>query len=103
MENHILINERYDVGVAAPKRGRLAVGFSVVFLIIVFGFFSIFCFFPGLMAIDLGSGVTAGIVMEQGLIIASILFSGLYVKCAGRYDKNDKDRARQNAHDRGQA
>ncbi len=61
------------------KRGGLAVRLSISMLVIYYGFILLVAFAPGFLATPILGIVTLGILLGLGVIISSIVLTGVYV------------------------
>ena len=62
------------------KRSRLGVTLTIVMLVLYYGFISLVAFDKSLLAAPIGDGVTSlGIPVGLGLIVVTILLTGVYV------------------------
>ncbi|MFD1786446.1 DUF485 domain-containing protein [Sphingomonas floccifaciens] len=70
------------------KRGRFAWTLTAIILVVYFGFIGLVAFDKPLLAASLSGGATSvGIPIGLGIILASIILTGLYVRRAnGEFD-----------------
>lgn len=70
------------------QRNRLGITLTILMLIVYYGFIGLIAFDKSFLAIRLGSGVTTiGIPIGLGVIVFTVLITGLYVWRANKtYD-----------------
>ncbi len=75
------------------KRNRIGVTLTVLMLIVYYGYIALIAFDKPFLAQPIGSGVTTlGIPIGMGVIVFTVLITGLYVRRAnGEFDALTKD------------
>lgn len=75
------------------KRNRLGVTLTVLMLIVYYGYIALIAFNKPFLAQPIGSGVTTlGIPIGMGVIIFTIVITGIYVRRAnGEFDALTKE------------
>ncbi|CAM4030999.1 MAG: DUF485 domain-containing protein [Comamonas sp.] len=75
------------------KRNRLGLMLTLLMLAVYYGYIALIAFDKEFLATPLGAGVTTlGIPIGMGVIIFSVLITGLYVRRAnGEFDKLTRD------------
>ena len=75
------------------KRNRLAIILTILMLVVYYGYISLIAFDKEFLAQPIGSGVTTlGIPIGFGIIIFTIVITGIYVRRAnGEFDKLTKE------------
>lgn len=75
------------------KRNRLGIFLTVLMLIVYYGYIALIAFDKKFLAQPIGSGVTSlGIPIGMGVIIFTIVITGIYVRRAnGEFDSLTKD------------
>ncbi|ART52945.1 hypothetical protein CBP34_16505 [Acidovorax carolinensis] len=75
------------------KRNRLGIFLTVLMLIVYYGYIALIAFDKKFLAQPIGSGVTSlGIPIGMGVIIFTIVITGIYVRRAnGEFDTLTKD------------
>lgn len=87
----ILANPRYLE--LKHKRSRFACMLTLLMLLVYFGFIGLIAFDKELLATPLGAGVTTlGIPLGIGVIVFTVIITGLYVRRAnGEFDRMTRD------------
>lgn len=89
MDNKMLARIQGDPNYQSLVRERSSFGWTlaIIMLVLYYGFIAIVAFDPSLIATKVSGVITVGILMGAGLIVASVLLTGLYVLRANtRYD-----------------
>lgn len=75
------------------KRNRLGLSLTVLMLVVYYGYIALIAFDKSFLAQPIGTGVTSlGIPIAMGVIVFSVIITGLYVRRAnGEYDKLTQD------------
>ena len=75
------------------KRNRLAVILTILMLVVYYGYIALIAFDKEFLAQPIGSGVTTlGIPIGFGIIVFTILITGIYVRRAnGEFDALTKE------------
>ena len=75
------------------KRNRLGLALTVLMLIVYYGYVALIAFDKEFLAQPIGAGVTTlGIPIGMGVIIFSVIITGLYVRRAnGEFDQLTRD------------
>ena len=75
------------------KRNRLAVILTILMLVVYYGYIALIAFDKEFLAQPIGSGVTTlGIPIGFGVIVFTVLITGIYVRRAnGEFDKLTKE------------
>ena len=75
------------------KRNRLAIILTILMLVVYYGYISLIAFDKEFLAQPIGAGVTTlGIPIGFGIIIFTIVITGIYVRRAnGEFDKLTKE------------
>ena len=75
------------------KRNRLAIILTILMLVVYYGYISLIAFDKEFLAQPIGSGVTTlGIPIGFGVIVFTVLITGIYVRRAnGEFDKLTKE------------
>ena len=75
------------------KRNRLGVFLTILMLIVYYGYIALIAFNKPFLAQPIGAGVTSvGIPIGMGVIIFTIVITGIYVRRAnGEFDRLTKD------------
>ena len=90
MDEQTLARIKGDPNYQALVKERSSFGWTLAILTLVlyFGYIAIVAFAPGLIATKVSGSITVGIIMGAGLILLSILLTGIYVMRANsRYDE----------------
>lgn len=87
----ILRNPKYQE--LQSKRNRLAIILTILMLVVYYGYIALIAFDKEFLARPIGSGVTTlGIPIGFGIIVFTILITGIYVRRAnGEFDKLTKE------------
>ena len=76
-----------DFETLVARRGRFGWTLAAVMLVIYLAFIFCVAFEPGVMAIDVGRGVTLGFPLGIGVILSAIALTGIYViRANGEFD-----------------
>lgn len=75
------------------RRNRLGLFLTLLMLVVYYGYIALIAFDKSFLAQPIGAGVTSlGIPIAMGVIVFSVLITGLYVRRAnGEYDKLTQD------------
>ena len=75
------------------RRNRLGIFLTVLMLVVYYGYISLIAFDKEFLAQPIGSGVTTlGIPIGFGIIVFTVLITGIYVRRAnGEFDKLTKE------------
>ena len=75
------------------KRNRLAIILTILMLVVYYGYIALIAFDKEFLAQPIGSGVTTlGIPIGFGIIVFTVLITGIYVRRAnGEFDKLTKE------------
>ena len=75
------------------KRNRLAVSLTILMLVVYYGYIALIAFDKEFLAQPIGAGVTTlGIPIGFGIIIFTVLITGIYVRRAnGEFDTLTKE------------
>ncbi|MFC4926724.1 DUF485 domain-containing protein [Delftia deserti] len=75
------------------RRNRLGLFLTLLMLVVYYGYISLIAFDKSFLAQPIGAGVTSlGIPIAMGVIVFSVIVTGLYVRRAnGEYDKLTQD------------
>ena len=75
------------------KRTPLGIVLTIMMLVVYFGYIALIAFNKPFLAQPIGAGVTSlGIPIAMGVIVFSVIVTGLYVRRAnGEYDKLTQD------------
>ncbi len=75
------------------KRNRLGLFLTLLMLVVYYGYIALIAFDKSFLAQPIGAGVTSlGIPIAMGVIVFSVIVTGLYVRRAnGEYDKLTQD------------
>ena len=75
------------------KRNRLAIILTILMLVVYYGYISLIAFDKEFLAQPIGAGVTTlGIPIGFGIIVFTIVITGIYVRRAnGEFDKLTKE------------
>lgn len=75
------------------RRNRLGLSLTVLMLVVYYGYIALIAFDKSFLAQPIGAGVTSlGIPIAIGVIVFSVIITGLYVRRAnGEYDKLTQD------------
>ncbi len=87
----ILRNPKYQE--LQSKRNRLAIILTILMLVVYYGYIALIAFDKEFLAQPIGSGVTTlGIPIGFGIIVFTILITGIYVRRAnGEFDTLTKE------------
>ena len=71
------------------RRNRLGLFLTLLMLVVYYGYIALIAFDKSFLAQPIGAGVTSlGIPIAMGVIVFSVIITGLYVRRAnGEYDK----------------
>jgi uncharacterized membrane protein (DUF485 family) len=89
MDDKMLARIQGDPNYQALVKERTSFGWtlSIITLVLYYGYITIVAFAPGLIATKVSGSITVGIILGAGLIIMSIVLTGIYVARANsRYD-----------------
>jgi uncharacterized membrane protein (DUF485 family) len=89
MDDKMLARIQGDPNYQALVKERTSFGWtmSIITLVLYFGYITIVAFAPGLIATKISGDITVGIILGAGLIVLSILLTGIYVARANsRHD-----------------
>jgi uncharacterized membrane protein (DUF485 family) len=89
MDDRMLARIQGDPNYQALVSERSSFGrtLAIVMLILYYGFITIVAFDPSLIATKVSGVITVGLIMGAGLIVASVLLTGIYVlRANSRYD-----------------
>jgi uncharacterized membrane protein (DUF485 family) len=90
MDDRMLARITGDPNYQALVQERTSFGWilAIITLVMYYGFIAIVAFDPGLISTRVSGAITVGIIMGAGLIVASVVLTGLYVLRANtRYDE----------------
>ena len=90
MDKNTLARIQSDPNYKALVSERTTFGWVLAMLIVVlyYGYIAIVAFSPATLATRVSGAITLGLIMGVGLILASILLTGLYVlRANARYDQ----------------
>ncbi|AEF87675.1 hypothetical protein DR66_5615 [Delftia acidovorans] len=75
------------------RRNRLGLFLTLLMLVVYYGYIALIAFDKSFLAQPIGAGVTSlGIPIAMGVIVFSVIITGLYVRRAnGEYDKLTQD------------
>ncbi len=75
------------------KRNRLAIILTILMLVVYYGYIALIAFDKEFLAQPIGAGVTTlGIPIGFGIIVFTVLITGIYVRRAnGEFDKLTKE------------
>lgn len=75
------------------RRNRLGLFLTLLMLVVYYGYIALIAFDKSFLAQPIGAGVTSlGIPIAMGVIVFSVIVTGLYVRRAnGEYDKLTHD------------
>lgn len=75
------------------RRNRLGLFLTLLMLVVYYGYIALIAFDKSFLAQPIGAGVTSlGIPIAIGVIVFSVIVTGLYVRRAnGEYDKLTQD------------
>lgn len=75
------------------RRNRLGLFLTLLMLVVYYGYIALIAFDKSFLAQPIGAGVTSlGIPIAIGVIVFSVIITGLYVRRAnGEYDKLTQD------------
>ena len=75
------------------RRNRLGLFLTLLMLVVYYGYIALIAFDKSFLAQPIGAGVTSlGIPIAMGVIVFSVIVTGLYVRRAnGEYDKLTQD------------
>ncbi|KAF1055021.1 MAG: Inner membrane protein YjcH [Delftia tsuruhatensis] len=75
------------------RRNRLCLFLTLLMLVVYYGYIALIAFDKSFLAQPIGAGVTSlGIPIAMGVIVFSVIVTGLYVRRAnGEYDKLTQD------------
>lgn len=87
----ILRNPKYQE--LQSKRNRLAIILTILMLVVYYGYIALIAFDKEFLAQPIGAGVTTlGIPIGFGIIVFTIVITGIYVRRAnGEFDKLTKE------------
>ena len=87
----ILRNPKYQE--LQSKRNRLAIILTILMLVVYYGYISLIAFDKEFLAQPIGAGVTTlGIPIGFGIIVFTVLITGIYVRRAnGEFDRLTKE------------
>ena len=69
------------------KRNRFSWTLCILMLLIYYGFILVVAFDKGLLAMDVGGGVTLAFPVGLGVILSAVVLTGVYVlRANGEYD-----------------
>ena len=89
MDDRMLARIQGDPNYQALVKERSSFGWTlaIVMLVLYYAYIAIVAFAPSLIAIKVSGTITVGIIMGAGLIVLSILLTGIYVfRANSRYD-----------------
>lgn len=90
MDEKMLARIKGDPNYHTLVKERSAFGWTLAILTLVlyYGYIAIVAFAPNLIAQKVSGDITVGIIMGVGLILASIILTGVYVlRANSRYDE----------------
>lgn len=71
---------------------------SIITLVMYYGYIAVVAFAPGVIAAKVAGSITIGVILGAGLIVASIVLTGLYVlRANSQYDDLTKAIVNANA------
>jgi uncharacterized membrane protein (DUF485 family) len=89
MDDKLLARIQGDPNYQTLVRERSSFGWTlaILTLVVYYGFIAIVAFDPSLIATPVSGSITVGIILGAGLIVFSILVTGIYIARANsRYD-----------------
>jgi uncharacterized membrane protein (DUF485 family) len=89
MDDKMLARIQGDPNYRALVKERTSFGWtlSIITLVLYYGYITIVAFAPGLIATKISGDITVGIILGAGLIVLSIILTGIYVvRANSRYD-----------------
>lgn len=89
MDDKMLARIQGDPNYQALVKERTSFGrtLAIVILVLYYGFIAIVALDPGVISTKVSGVLTVGIFMGAGLIVASVLLTGIYVlRANSRYD-----------------
>jgi uncharacterized membrane protein (DUF485 family) len=89
MDDKMLARIQGDPNYQALVKERSSFGWtlSIITLVLYYGYITIVAFSPGLIATKVSGSITVGIILGAGLILLSIMLTGIYVlRANSRYD-----------------
>jgi uncharacterized membrane protein (DUF485 family) len=89
MDDKMLARIQGDPNYQSLVKERTSFGWtmSIITLVLYFGYITIVAFAPSLIAAKISGDITVGIILGAGLIVLSILLTGIYVvRANSRYD-----------------
>jgi uncharacterized membrane protein (DUF485 family) len=89
MDDRMLARIQGDPNYQALVKERTSFGWtlSIVMLVLYYGYITIVAFAPELIATKVSGSITVGIILGAGLILLSIVLTGIYVvRANSRYD-----------------
>jgi uncharacterized membrane protein (DUF485 family) len=89
MDDRMLARIQGDRNYQSLVKERSSFGWTltIVMLVVYYGYIAIVAFDPSLIAAKVSGSITVGILMGLGLILLSIILTGIYVlRANSRYD-----------------
>ena len=89
MDDKMLARIQGDPNYQSLVKERTSFGWtmSIITLVLYFGYITIVAFAPSLIEPKISGDITVGIILGAGLIVLSILLTGIYVvRANSRYD-----------------
>jgi uncharacterized membrane protein (DUF485 family) len=89
MDDRMLARIQGDPNYQSLVKERSSFGWTltIVMLVVYYGYIAIVAFDPSLIAAKVSGSITVGILMGLGLILLSIILTGIYVlRANSRYD-----------------
>lgn len=90
MDDRTLARIQGDPNYQTLVRERSSFGWALAILMLVlyYGYIAVVAFAPGLIAMKVSGSITVGIILGAGLILLSIVLTGVYIARANsRYDE----------------
>jgi uncharacterized membrane protein (DUF485 family) len=90
MDEKLLARIQSDPNYQTLVRERSSFGWTlaIIILVVYYGYVGIVAFAPSLIATTVSGSITIGIILGAGLIVFSILITGVYiVRANSRYDE----------------
>jgi uncharacterized membrane protein (DUF485 family) len=90
MDDSTLKRIERDPNYVKLVRDRKAFGWTltIITLVVYYGYIAIVAFAPAVIATKVAGSITVGLILGAGLIVASILLTGIYVlRANSQYDE----------------
>jgi uncharacterized membrane protein (DUF485 family) len=90
MDDAVLRRIQSDPNYLKLVKDRTSFGWtlSIIVLVIYYGYIAVVAFAPGIIATKVAGSITIGLILGAGLIVASVILTGVYVlRANSEYDE----------------